>query len=143
MFLDQYEATYSIHRIMEAGKQLGRKPGDWFGPQAVLNALKIISKQSPIRGFRIAVCSDGNIFLDKILKKVRKGLSVLVGVPMKLGIDKTIPNEYLGNVKMFFDFAQQIGIAGGQDHRSVYFIGQVNPRHNADPNLIYLDPHYV
>jgi hypothetical protein len=128
---------------MEAGKQLGRKPGDWFGPQTVLNALKIVSQQSPIKGFRIAVCSDGNIFLDKILKKIKKGFSVLVGVPMKLGIGKTIPSEYLENLKRIFEFEQQIGIAGGQDHRSVYFIGMVNPHCNSDPNLIHLDPHFV
>lgn len=63
-----------------------------------------MSKQSPIKGFRIAVCSDGNIFLDKILKKIKKGSSVLVGVPMKLGIGKTIPSEYLESLKRIFEF---------------------------------------
>jgi hypothetical protein len=68
--------------------KLGRKPGEWYGPQAILMAFQALNKRSPVSRFKIVVCSDGNIFLDKIEKKLAKGNSVLVGVPLRLGIDK-------------------------------------------------------
>ncbi len=42
-----------------------------------------------------------------------------------------------------FTFEENVGIAGGQDHRSLYFTGLINKHCNSDPNLIYLDPHIV
>jgi hypothetical protein len=51
-------------------------------------ALKTLNKSSPVHGFKILVCNDGNIFLDKLEKKLNKGNSVLLGVPLRLGIDK-------------------------------------------------------
>ena len=34
------------------------------------------------------VCYDGNIFLDKIQKKVNKGDSIFVVIPVRLGLDQ-------------------------------------------------------
>ena len=42
-----------------------------------------------------------------------------------------------------FHFESNLGIAGGQDHKSFYFTGIVNPDVCKDPKLIYLDPHLV
>jgi hypothetical protein len=42
-----------------------------------------------------------------------------------------------------FTYQENVGIAGGQDHRSLYFTGLINKHCNKDPNLIYLDPHIV
>jgi hypothetical protein len=80
--------------------------------------------------------------LDKIQKKLAKGNSVFVGVPLRLGIDK-ITREYLTCLKEVYNFESNLGIAGGQDHKSLYFVGIVNAHVCSDPKLIYLDPHFV
>jgi len=105
-------------------------------------ALKALNKNSPVPGFKILVCNDGNIFLDKLEKKLNKGNSVLLGVPLRLGINK-IQKEYLECLMRVFTFQENVGIAGGQDNRSLYFTGLINKHCNKDPNLIYLDPHIV
>jgi len=105
-------------------------------------ALKALNKNSPVPGFKILVCNDGNIFLDKLEKKLNEGNSVLLGVPLRLGINK-IQKEYLECLMKVFTFPENVGIAGGQDHRSLYFTGLINKHCNKDPNLIYLDPHIV
>jgi len=58
------------------------------------------------------VCNDGNIFLDKIEKKLIEGNSLLLGVPLRLGIDK-IQKEYLDCLKEVFTLKENVGIAGG------------------------------
>ena len=50
--------------------------------------LKALNKINPIPRFKMVVCNDGNIFLDKIENKLIKGNSVFVGIPLRLGIDK-------------------------------------------------------
>ena len=118
LFIDSPEAPFGIHRVAEAGLQLGRKPGEWFGPQAILMALKILNKRSPVSNrcpvpnFKIIVCNDGNIFLDKVESKLQKGNSVLLGVPLRLGIDK-IQKEYLESLMEVFTLPENVGIAGG------------------------------
>ena len=61
---------------------------------------------------------------------------------MRLGINKVM-KEYLESVKIVFDISQNVGIAGGQDHKSLYFTGIVNSHAGNDPHLLYLDPHFV
>ena len=102
--------------------------------------LKALNKSNPIQRFKMVVCNDGNIFLDKIENKLLKGNSVFVGIPLRLGIDK-IQKEYLDSLMRVFTFKENVGIAGGQDHRSLYFVGLINQHCYSDPNLIYLDPH--
>lgn len=75
-------------------------------------ALKILNKRSPVAKFKIMVCNDGNIFLDKLELKLQQGNSVLLGVPLRLGIDK-IQKEYLKSLMRVFTFEENVGIAGG------------------------------
>lgn len=49
-------------------------------------------------GFSMVVCHDGNVFLDKIQKKIGKGESVFVVIPVRLGLDQVEP-EYLECLK--------------------------------------------
>jgi len=51
-------------------------------------ALKALNKNNPVPGFKILVCNDGNIFLDKLENKLKNGNAVLLGVPLRLGINK-------------------------------------------------------
>lgn len=46
-------------------------------------------------------------------------------------------------MKSVFQISHSVGIAGGQDNKSLFFTGIINPQIQIDPYLIYLDPHYV
>lgn len=61
---------------------------------------------------------------------------MFVIVPIRLGLNN-IPLEYLESVKEIFNFSSNVGICGGKEHSALYFVGFSNP------DLIYLDPHYV
>jgi hypothetical protein len=89
----------------------------------------------------MVVCNDGNVFLDKIAKKINRGKSVFVVIPVRLGLT-TVETEYLECLKQVFNFESSCGIAGGQEHKALYFTGILNPK-SADPQLMYLDPHFV
>jgi hypothetical protein len=54
----------------------------------MLHALHAICKKQPLPNFRMIIGGDGNIYLDKIEKKIKKGCSVFLGIPLRLGIDK-------------------------------------------------------
>ena len=95
----------------------------------------------PVTDFRIVVCNDGNIFLNKIKKHVDKGNGVFVSVPVRLGLNDIQP-EYLECLKKVFHFESSCGIAGGMDFKALYFVGMINPE-GQDPKLMYLDPHFV
>ena len=91
-FLDNAEeedvCPFGIQNIARVGLEFKRKPGDWYGPQAICNVLHQLNKSiKPITDFRIVVCTDGNIFLNKIQKKIAKGNSVFVSVPVRLGLN--------------------------------------------------------
>jgi len=45
--------------------------------------------------------------------------------------------EYLESIKAVFTLKANVGIAGGKENSALYFIGY------SEPDLIYLDPHYV
>lgn len=78
----------------------------------MLNCLHQIGKKSVIPRFKIHVCNQGNIFFDKIERKLAKGNSVFVGVPLQLGVDFANP-DYLHSVKQVFKIEQCVGIASG------------------------------
>jgi len=78
----------------------------------ILNKRSQVSNRCPVPNFKIIVCNDGNIFLDKIEKKLMEGNSLLLGVPLRLGIDK-IQKEYLDSLKEVFTLKENVGIAGG------------------------------
>ena len=95
------------------GLQNRKKPGDWYGPQAILNVLHSINKEyKPLPNFSIVVCNDGNVFLDKIENKIDAGDSVFVTIPVRLGLNSAEP-EYLDCLKEVFRFNSSCGIAGG------------------------------
>jgi len=39
LFFDNQKAAFSIQNISVEGLKLGKKPGEWYGPQTILNAL--------------------------------------------------------------------------------------------------------
>ena len=107
-------SPFSIHNIARVGQHIGRKPGDWYGPQAISIVLKRLNKSFwPFPNFEMIVCKEGNIYLDRIEKKfTSKHSSVFVVVPVRLGLHY-IPPEYLESVKEVFNFTSNVGICGG------------------------------
>lgn len=89
----------------------------------------------------MVVCNDGNVFFDKIQKKIDRGDSVFVTIPVRLGLNSA-ETEYLDCLKEVFNFKSSCGIAGGQEHKALFFAGMINPL-TPDPLLMYLDPHFV
>ena len=117
LFMDniesQHVSPFGIHSIAQVGVTYRRKPGDWYGPQAICNVLHEINKtMKPLTNFSMVVCNDGNVFLDKIAKKINKDQSVFVVIPVRLGLN-TVEEEYLECLKQVFNFESSCGIAGG------------------------------
>ena len=121
---DISNSPFGIHSIMrEAGATLKITPGKWFGPQMISVSLQNINNRvKPVEGFEIHVCLDGNIFLDKILSKLSTGTSLLVLVPLRLGLT-SIQQAYHTQIKRIFSFSSSVGIAGGQDCMAYYLVG--------------------
>jgi hypothetical protein len=105
---------------------------------AMQNALK----EHPIDNLEFLVFADSCLHLDEVLKPLNQQKSVMLVLPMQLGIDKMTP-EYLPSLKYTFQMPSTLGFAGGQAKRSFYFTGLVNPHVWDDPYLTYLDPHFV
>jgi cysteine protease ATG4 len=63
--------AFSLHNVAEEGAKLGRKPGDWYGPQAIMLVLKRLNKRyRPVAEFEMVVAKEGNIYLDKLERKL-------------------------------------------------------------------------
>jgi hypothetical protein len=91
LFMDNVQDTelcpFGIHSIAEVGTKYKKSPGDWYGPQAISCVLKQLNKDNrPINNFSMVVCNDGNIFFDKIKKKIENKKSVYVSIPVRLGL---------------------------------------------------------
>lgn len=98
--------------------------------------------ETPIEALDFLVFPDSCLYLDEVLKSLNQQKSVMLVLPMQLGIDKMTP-EYLPSLKYTFEMPSTLGFAGGQAKRSFYFTGLVNPHVWDDPYLTYLDPHFV
>ena len=111
---DERVSPFGIHSIAKVGLgSFRRKPGEWYGPQAICNVLHEINKiLKPVPGFSMIVCNDGNVFLDEIEKKINKDKSVFVVIPVRLGLNEVEP-EYLNCLKQVFSFESSCGMAGG------------------------------
>jgi cysteine protease ATG4 len=121
------------------------KPGQWYGPQMISIVLRNLAKSKPnhtlIKGFKIHVCLDSNIFLDEIESLFKGNCSVFVLIPVRLGID-SIQQQYLDQVKNLFQIYQNVGIAGGKDHMALYLVGHEDINKESS-GMFYLDPHMV
>lgn len=56
------ESPFSMHRLVEVGKTLGKQPGEWFGPASVAHILKY-GKNFKINAGIIYICTLELCFL--------------------------------------------------------------------------------
>ncbi|XP_027163003.1 cysteine protease ATG4-like [Coffea eugenioides] len=160
MFGDSELSAYSIHNLLEAGKNYGLSPGSWVGPYAMCRTWETLYRSkkhdtpdedlsSVIAIYVVSGDEDGErggapvICIDDITThcvECSKGqvnwLPIILLVPLVLGLDK-LNTRYLPLLGATFCFPQSLGILGGSPGASTYIIGL------QDDNAFYLDPHEV
>lgn len=133
-------APYSLHNLSLAGVRQNKLIGDWLGPSSVAVALRsLVNRHKPDR-FTIYVSDDGMVYKDHVerlcLDYSGEWKSVLIVVPIRLGLDRLNP-VYIPSLKKMFTLPQSLGIAGGKPRSSLYFVAY------QDDDVFYLDPHTV
>ena len=149
---------FSIHTLVNLGKQSGKKPGDWYGPSSVAHLLRQAVRNSAKENvdfdrINVYVAQDCAVYIQDIIDECTVPItspssvpwkhnshesdwkSLILLVPLRLGQDKLNPiyNECL---KAMLSLDNCIGIIGGRPRHSLYFIGY------QEDKLIHLDPHY-
>ncbi|ODQ81654.1 hypothetical protein BABINDRAFT_159913 [Babjeviella inositovora NRRL Y-12698] len=133
-FNDTEEAPFSIHRFVEQGGKLcGKKPGEWFGPNAASRSIQALCHDFPQCGVNVYVSDTGDVYRDRILPLLDES-PVLLLFSLRLGIDNVNP-LYYDSLLQALALMQSVGIAGGRPASSHYFFGFQGH------NMFYLDPH--
>ena len=121
-FVDEPVQPFSLHKVVNGGKRLGKDPGQWFGPSTVAQVLGELSNDACQRGMhlRLAVCQDSLVIVDKEAARcVSTGSSapersapsdgdakheeagtnwshsLLLVIPLRLGLGRTIDAAYI------------------------------------------------
>lgn len=137
-FADTPDAPFSIHNIVQQGKELcGKKPGEWFGPSAAARSIQsLCSRHLATAGLTVYVGSDsGDIYENELVTSGPDFKPVLVLLGLRLGVE-SINKFYWDSLKQFLGLGGSVGIAGGRPSSSHYFFGYQGDY------LFYLDPHY-
>eukprot|EP01089_Gocevia_fonbrunei_P007615 TRINITY_DN1882_c0_g1_i1.p1 TRINITY_DN1882_c0_g1~~TRINITY_DN1882_c0_g1_i1.p1 ORF type:complete len:375 (+),score=71.38 TRINITY_DN1882_c0_g1_i1:286-1410(+) len=155
-FYDHPSKPYSIHRIAQVGLKFGKDVGEWLGPATIAQILECLVFEHSPKNFGMYVSSDGCIYLDKIkqicgelpnadleaeneeklIKDDTNWKSLLLIIPLRLGLDKLNP-LYISVLQETFKFPQSLGILGGRPRSSFYFVAV------QDEDVLYLDPHVL
>ena len=151
MFQDNQHAQFGLQNICRVAQKVfkGYKPGDWFGPHMISVVLQqIINEQSQMQDhLHVYLCQNGCVFFSEIEQIIRSGKSVLVLIPVKLGLNQQIEQYYSPQIADLFKFTQNVGIIGGdqQSKSSYYFVGEMTKKQDnkMSSELLYLDPHII
>lgn len=158
-------SPFSIHALVEIGKESGKKVGEWYGPGAVAHLLKQAVKQSAkenldLASLHVYVSQDCTIYNQDIFddcysreshsvpwkpqqksstsrpqREISTWKALILLIPLRLGHNKLNP-IYGDCLKAMLSLEWCIGIIGGRPKHSLFFIGY------QDDKLIHLDPHY-
>lgn len=140
LFADNPDAPLSVHAIARAGEEVGKRAGQWLGPNTVCSAFKRLHE----RGAFGADCSlqlmlydshdgDNTVYLAPARRKLEAGPCLLL-LPVRLGLHAIDPS-YVPKVSAVFSFPQSVGFIGGHPNSAHYFIA-------GQGDVVYfLDPH--
>uniref|UniRef100_V5GXN7 Cysteine protease n=1 Tax=Ixodes ricinus TaxID=34613 RepID=V5GXN7_IXORI len=131
-FGDKADAStpFSLHNLVQRGRESGKKAGDWYGPSSVAYILKDALEDAAHRDQRLAqlciyVAQDCTIYMDDVTALCSAGSTegnakwrgVIILVPVRLGGER-INSAYIPCVKAMLAYANCIGIIGGRPRHS-------------------------
>ncbi|KAG9279251.1 cysteine protease ATG4D-like isoform X1 [Astyanax mexicanus] len=139
MFGDTPSAPFSIHQLVELGKPLGKRAGDWYGPSTAALILREAVAASNLTDLTVYVAQDCTVYVEDVMRRCggsqsEGNTSVIILVPIRLGGDSLNP-AYIECVKKLLQLKCCIGVMGGEPKHSLYFVGFQGEK------LLYLDPH--
>ncbi|RYR16498.1 hypothetical protein Ahy_B04g073527 [Arachis hypogaea] len=159
-FGDSEASAFSIHNLLQAGKDYGLAVGSWVGPYAMCRTWEVLARNQretdnlaeqplPMAIYVVSGDEDGErggapvVCIEDASKRCSdfsRGKLVwtplLLLVPLVLGLDKINP-RYIPLLQSIFKFPQSLGILGGKPGASTYLIGVQGDK------ALYLDPHEV
>lgn len=142
---------FSIHNLVQIGKEIGKKPGDWYGPNSVAHVIRTAVRKASLEiadleNLNVYVAKDCAVYLQDIYdecivnEKVTKApwkkgepttgetsqgshwKSLILLVSLRLGTERL--NQIYGDcLKAMLSLDYCIGIIGGRPRHSLYFVG--------------------
>ncbi|EEC14986.1 cysteine protease, putative, partial [Ixodes scapularis] len=149
-FGDKADAStpFSLHNLVQRGRESGKKAGDWYGPSSVAYILKDALEDAAHRDQRLAqlciyVAQDCTIYMDDVTALCSAGSTEGV-------THRRLPRTVFARREMFSGGqTQRMCIHSSWLHLFVFFvcflkygISFLLQLSAAEEKVIYLDPHY-